>query len=92
MLLVFNKIDAFHYVPKEEDDLTPSKKENISLEEYKKTWMAKMHDNCMFISAKNKENIDDLKNKMYEMVKELHIKRYPYNDFLFQKYTEDMEE
>ena len=92
MLLVFNKIDAFSYVAKEEDDLTPVTRDNISLDEYKNTWMAKMHDNCMFISAKNKENIDDLKNKMYEMVKELHIKRYPYNDFLFQKYTEDMEE
>ena len=92
MLLVFNKIDAFSYVAKEEDDLTPVTRDNISLDEYKNTWMATMHDNCMFISAKNKENIDDLKNKMYEMVKELHIKRYPYNDFLFQKYTEDMEE
>ncbi|MEG1187919.1 MAG: GTPase HflX, partial [Bacteroidales bacterium] len=66
--------------------------ENIPLEELKATWMAKMQDNCMFISAKEKENIEALKQKMYDMVKEIHVKRFPYNDFLFQKYDEDYED
>ena len=88
MILVFNKIDAFSYVPKEEDDLAPVKRENISLEELKKTWMGKMHDNCIFISAREKQNIDNLKELMYEKIKAIHVERYPYNDFLFQKYTE----
>jgi GTPase len=87
MILVFNKIDAFSYTPKDEDDLGPVKRENISLEELKKTWMAKMHDNCIFISAREKHNIDQLKELMYEKVKAIHIERYPYNDFLFQRYT-----
>jgi len=88
MILIFNKIDAFGYTPKEEDDLAPIKRENISLEELKKTWMAKMHDNCIFISAKEKLNIDSLKELLYEKIKAIHIERYPYNDFLFQNYTD----
>jgi len=88
MILVFNKIDAFSYTPKDEDDLAPIKRENISLEELKKTWMAKMHDNCIFISAKEKQNIDELKELMYQKIKAIHVERYPYNDFLFQRYTE----
>jgi GTP-binding protein HflX len=88
MILVFNKIDAFEYTPKDEDDLGPVKRENISLEELKKTWMAKMHDNCIFISAREKQNIDQLKEMLYEKIKAIHIERYPYNDFLFQRYTE----
>jgi len=88
MILVFNKIDAFTYTPKEEDDLAPIRPENISLEELKRTWMAKMHDNCIFISARDKQNIDELKELMYEKIKAIHIERYPYNDFLFQKYDE----
>jgi len=88
MILIFNKIDAFGYTPKEEDDLAPVKRENISLEELKKTWMAKMHDNCIFISAKEKLNIDSLKEMLYEKIKAIHIERYPYNDFLFQNYTD----
>lgn len=87
-ILVFNKIDAFSYVPKDEDDLTPVKRENISLDELKKTWMHKMADDCIFISAKEKSNIDELKEKIYSRVKEIHIARYPYNDFLFQRYDE----
>jgi len=86
MVLIFNKIDAFSYVPKEEDDLSPVKRENISLDELKKTWMAQMHDNCIFISAREKTNIDELKEMVYQKVKEIHIERYPYNDFLFQRY------
>jgi len=88
MILVFNKMDAFTYVPKEEDDLAPVKRENVSLEELKKTWMAKMHDNCIFISAKEKQNIDGLKALMYEKIKAIHTERYPYNDFLYQNYSE----
>ena len=88
MILIFNKIDAFGYTPKEEDDLAPIKRENISLEELEKTWMAKMNDNCIFISAKEKLNIDGLKDLLYEKIKAIHIDRYPYNDFLFQNYTD----
>ena len=88
MILVFNKMDAFTYTPKDEDDLAPMKRENISLEELKKTWMHKMHDNCIFISAREKQNIEQLKEMMYEKIKAIHIERYPYNDFLFQRYTE----
>ena len=88
MILIFNKIDAFTYTPKDEDDLAPIKRENLSLEELKKTWMGKMHDNCIFISAREKQNIDSLKALMYEKIKAIHVERYPYNDFLFQDYTE----
>jgi GTPase len=87
-ILIFNKIDAFGYTPKEDDDLAPIKRENISLEELKKTWMAKMNDNCIFISAKEKLNIDGLKDMLYDKIKAIHVERYPYNDFLFQSYTE----
>lgn len=90
-ILVFNKIDAFTYKPKDDDDLTPKTKENVSLEELERSWMNKMHDDCIFISAKNKVNIDELKEKVYNRVKEIHIERYPYNDFLFQKYDEETE-
>ena len=89
MLLVFNKIDAFTYTPKDADDLTPRKRENISLEELKATWMARMNDNCVFISARKGTNIDELKARLYEMAKQIHLSRFPYNDFLFQKYDEE---
>lgn len=89
MILVFNKVDAFTYVKKDDDDLTPRLRENIPLEELKQTWMAKMNDNCIFISARERINIDELKSRLYEMAKEIHMKRFPYNDFLFQKYDED---
>ena len=91
MILVFNKIDAFSYTPKDEDDLTPRTRENISLDELKASWMARMNDNCIFISAKKKINIDELKSKLYEKAKIIHTQRFPYNDFLFQKY-DDTEE
>ena len=92
MILVFNKIDAFSYVPKAEDDLTPRTRENISLEEFRDTWMAKMNNNCVFISAKEKVNIEELKEMLYQKAKEIHVERFPYNDFLFQKYDEDVTE
>lgn len=91
MILVFNKVDAFTYVKKDDDDLTPRQRENIPLEELKQTWMAKMNDNCIFISARERINIDELKSRLYEMAKEIHMKRFPYNDFLFQKY-DDLEQ
>ena len=91
MLMVFNKIDAFTYVPKEEDDLTPIKPENINLDEIMQTWSEKLGDDCIFISAKEKLNIDELKALMYERVKAIHMKRFPYNDFLFQQYDADGE-
>lgn len=89
MILVFNKVDAFTYVKKDDDDLTPRLRENIPLEELKQTWMAKMNDNCIFISTRERINIDELKSRLYEMAKEIHMKRFPYNDFLFQKYDEE---
>ena len=82
-LIVFNKIDAYKFIKKEEDDLTPSTKENISLEDLKKTWMSKIETNTMFISALNKTHFEELKNEMYSRIKELHEKRYPYNSFLY---------
>lgn len=81
--IVFNKIDAYTYEPKEEDDLTPKAKINYSLDELKRTWMAKSNVNCLFISAKQKSNIDEFKELLYSKVKEIHQKRYPYDDFLY---------
>ena len=89
-ILVFNKIDAFTHVVKGDDDLTPKRRENYSLEELKQTWMNKLQDNCIFISAKEKENIDELKQLIYKKVKEIHITRFPYNDFLYQHYEGDL--
>ena len=88
MIMVFNKIDNFSYVEKDPDDLTPRTKENITLDELKETWMAKMNDNCVFISAKERINIEELKNMLYEKAKQIHMERFPYNDFLFQKYDD----
>ena len=85
-IVVFNKIDAFTYVPKEEDDLTPATRENMSLKDLEKSWMARLGDDCIFISAREKENIDALRQLLYDRVKAIHVERYPYNDFLFQKY------
>ena len=90
MMMIFNKIDAYQWVEKEADDLTPMTKENISLEELQKTWMAKLNDECLFISAKQKENIDAFRDTLYKKVKELHVQKYPYNDFLYQ-IDEEME-
>ena len=83
VILVFNKIDAFKYILKDSDDLTPIIKENISLDELRRTWMAKCNGTCVFISAKENENIEDLKNLLYSKVREIHIERYPYDDFLY---------
>lgn len=82
-LIVFNKIDNYHWVDKEPDDLTPPTKENVTLDELKKTWMARENENCIFISAKDKENIDEFREVLYKRVRELHVQKYPYNDFLY---------
>jgi GTP-binding protein HflX len=82
-ITLFNKIDAYRFVEQEEDDLLPATKENLSLDELKNTWMAKSNNPALFISAKEKENIDQLKDFLYEEVKRIHIVRYPYNNFLF---------
>lgn len=98
-LVVFNKTDAFTYTPKDENDLTPVRRENIPLEELERTWMAKLGatggtdepKTCLFVSAKQKQNIDELRAVLYRQVKQIHIQRYPYNDFLFRNYEEDTE-
>ena len=87
-MLVFNKIDAYTWVEKEADDLTPITKENLTLDDLKQTWMARSGENqhyleCLFISAKQKENIDTLREILYKRVRELHVQKYPYNDFLY---------
>ena len=100
-MIVFNKIDAYTWTPQDEDDLTEPTKENISLDDLKKTWMAKLgrqgdketgssghYMECLFISAKEKENIDELREVLYRRVRELHVQKYPYNDFLYQDYQE----
>lgn len=88
MIIVFNKIDQFSYVKKDEDDLTPRLRENIPLEELRETWMARLGTNCVFISAKKKDNVEELKNLLYEKAKAIHMQRFPYNDFLFQNYDD----
>ena len=90
-MIVFNKVDAYTWIEKDEDDLTPATKENISLDDMMKTWMARMNDNCIFISARQKTNIEEFRKVLYDKVRELHVQKYPYNDFLFQKYDEDGE-
>ena len=87
-MIVFNKIDNYTWVEKEEDDLTPATKENVTLDELRRTWMARLGDNCIFISAREKENIDELRDTLYRKVRELHVQKYPYNDFLYPKMDE----
>lgn len=88
-VLVFNKIDNFSYIQKDEDDLTEVSRENISLEEWQRTWMAKSQHPTLFISATEKENLDELRKTIYEEVKSIHITRFPYNDFLFEYFEEE---
>ena len=89
VITIFNKIDNYHWIEKEEDDLTPKTKDNITLEELKQTWMAKINHRTLFISATKRENIDELKTVLYEEVRKLHIQIYPYNNFLYDNYTTD---
>jgi len=90
-MIVFNKIDAYTFTPKDEDDLTPRTKENITLEELMQTWMARLGEDCFFISAREKTNIAEFKQLIYRRVREMHVQKYPYNDFLFQQYDEEGE-
>ncbi len=92
MIIVFNKIDAFTYKQKDDDDLTEATRENVSLEELERSWMSKVGDNCVFISAKKGINIDKLKQLVYQKAKEIHTARFPYNDLLYETYdTDEME-
>ncbi len=92
MIVVFNKIDAYTHTPKDDDDLTESTRENIPLEELKQTWMNRLSPgNCVFVSAKAGTNIDELKDKIYTKAREIHAERFPYNDFLYQRYDQDMD-
>ena len=88
-MIVFNKIDSYTWVEKEEDDLTPATKENTTLDELRRTWMARLGASCIFISAREKENVDELRTILYNRVRELHVQKYPYNDFLYPKLEED---
>lgn len=89
VILVFNKVDAFTYTPKDEDDLTEATAENRSLEDLKETWMARMAPDCVFVSAKKRENIDELKKLIYDKARKVHAERFPYNDFLYVRYEEE---
>lgn len=91
-ILVFNKIDAYQHIPKDPDDLTPATKRNRTREELEKSWMARMGNDCTFISARTSEGMDELRRLLYERVKEIHIQRYPYNDFLYQDYSDLMDD
>ena len=88
-MIIFNKVDAYRWVEKAEDDLTPSTRENVPLNDLIHTWMTKLGQDCLFISATEKTNIDNLKKVLYNRVRELHVQKYPYNDFLFQHYEEE---
>ena len=90
VFVVFNKIDAYTWVEKAPDDLTPSTRENVSMSELMKTWMAKLGEDCIFISAIRKTNLEELRSLLYNRVRELHVQKYPYNDFLYPK--EDLTE
>lgn len=88
-LMVFNKMDAYEWTEKDPDDLTPATRENVSLNELQHTWMARLGDDCIFISVRERLNIDNLKDLFYSRVKQLHVQKYPYNDFLFEHYEEN---
>jgi GTP-binding protein HflX len=89
-IMVFNKIDAFKHDTIQEDDLTTERsKDHYTLEDWKKSWYAKMENQCVFISALNQENLEEFKKMVFEEVKKIHITRFPYNDFLYQEYEEN---
>ena len=90
-VIVFNKMDAYRWTEKEEDDLTPAGKENVSLDDLMNTWMSRVGDDCIFISARQKTNVEELKALLYKRVRELHVQKYPYNNFLFQQYNAEGE-
>ena len=82
-MIIFNKIDQYHWVDKEADDLTPISRENIPLDELRRTWMARLNENCLFISARERVNLIEFRDTLYNKVRELHVQKYPYNDFLY---------
>ena len=84
-ILIFNKIDNYHWTDKDPEDLTPATKENITLDELRHTWMARLGDDCIFVSAREKENVDELRDVLYKKVRQLHVQKYPYNDFLYNE-------
>jgi GTP-binding protein HflX len=90
-VIVFNKMDAYRWTEKDADDLTPAGKENVSLDDLMNTWMSRVGDDCIFISARQKTNIEELKELLYKRVRELHVQKYPYNNFLFQQYNAEGE-
>ena len=90
-MIVFNKIDAYTWEEKDADDLTPATSRNVSLDELIRTWMSKLSGHCLFISAQERTNLETLKQVLYNKVRELHVQKYPYNDFLFQHYEENEE-
>ena len=83
-MIVFKKIDNYTFVEKDNDDLTPPTKENLTLDDLKRTWMARLDENCIFVSARERLNIDEFREKLYHQVRELHVQKYPYNDFLYE--------
>ena len=85
-MIVFNKIDNYKWVDKDPDDLTPPTRENVTLDELRHTWMAKLGDDCIFISARERQNVDELRDVLYSRVRELHVQKYPYNDFLYDNF------
>jgi GTP-binding protein HflX len=87
-ILIFNKIDNYHWTEKDPEDLTPATKENITLDELRHTWMARLGDDCIFVSAREKENVDELRDVLYKKVRQLHVQKYPYNDFLYPEIDE----
>jgi GTP-binding protein HflX len=89
VMIVFNKVDAYSWIEKDEDDLTEATSENIPLSDLMRTWMARLNGDCIFISARERTNIEELKQILYNKVRELHVQKYPYNDFLFTHYDEE---
>ncbi|MGN1253567.1 MAG: GTPase HflX [Prevotella sp.] len=87
-ILIFNKIDNYHWTEKDPEDLTPATKENVTLDELRHTWMARLGDDCIFVSAREKENVDELRDVLYKKVRQLHVQKYPYNDFLYPEVDE----
>ena len=87
-MIIFNKVDAYRWVEKDEDDLTPATRENISLDDLIHTWMTRLSGDCLFISARERTGFDTLKQLLYNKVRELHVQKYPYNDFLYDTYEQ----
>ena len=88
-MIIFNKVDAYRWTEKDADDLTPATRENVSLDDLIHTWMTRLGDDCLFISARERTGFDTLKQVLYNKVRELHVQKYPYNDFLFEHYEEE---